>query len=53
MIKSCSCKHDFQDAKYGKGMRVHNESQGGKLSETKWSCTVCGNVKEFGSDKKK
>ena len=22
--KSCSCKSEYQDAEYGKGMRVHN-----------------------------
>ena len=28
MIRKCDCKHKFQDEKYGKGMRVHNERAG-------------------------
>jgi hypothetical protein len=36
-IAKCSCKHDFQDARYGKGNRVFNY-----CSKTdKWRCTVC------------
>jgi len=23
-IKACKCKHEYQDNKYGKGKRVHN-----------------------------
>jgi len=38
MIKRCNCKHDFQDKRYGKEMRLHNltEKQGAA-----WRCTVC------------
>ena len=35
VIKLCSCKHVYQDAKYGNGMRVHN------IGKTKKCCTVC------------
>lgn len=36
-IKTCKCKHEYQDKVYGKGNRVHNP---GPKSIT---CTVCGN----------
>jgi hypothetical protein len=38
MIKSCTCKHEFQDSLYGKGMRQHTLS----LKEKTPRCTVCG-----------
>lgn len=40
MIKECKgcTPHQFQDAKYGKGIRVVNPKVGGKG----YSCTVCG-----------
>jgi len=45
VVKKCgnNCKHDYQDQKYGPGMRVHNQGKDGKLN-----CTVCGgtNVKK-------
>lgn len=40
-IKKCECKHEYQDKKYGKGMRVFNYS---KKHDT-WRCTVCGSHK--------
>lgn len=36
-ILKCTCEHEFQDKRYGKGMRVHNE----KASKGYWVCTVC------------
>jgi len=42
-IKRCVCEHKYQDKKYGKGLRVHTEAQGGK--STKATCTVCASVK--------
>lgn len=36
-IVKCSCKHDFQDEKYGKGNRVANLSKDDKTC----TCTVC------------
>lgn len=39
LIKKCSCKHAYQDQKYGKGNRVFNcKLDRGKLP----TCTVCG-----------
>ena len=35
------CKHDYQDAKYGKNMRVHNYAE----KAIAWRCTVCLNEK--------
>ncbi len=35
-IKKCSCEHEFQDERYGKGLRVHNLKKEGKPV-----CTVC------------
>jgi hypothetical protein len=32
----CTCWHEWQDERYGKGGRVHNEG------EDEWVCTVCG-----------
>lgn len=42
-IKSCTCKNDYQDQKYGKSMRVHNKyiKDGGGFR-----CTVCGAQKQ-------
>lgn len=38
-ILACTCKDEFQDKHYGKGMRVHNV--GGKGKERIGYCTVC------------
>jgi len=40
----CDCKHDFQDKRYGKDKRVHNQ----KADKTKFVCTVCGKEKTPG-----
>lgn len=46
MIKKCTCKHEYQDAKYGKGQRVHNSMHKGKSTgDSKQRCTVCGSEK--------
>lgn len=37
-VKRCTCKHDFQDKRYGKSLRLHNRGPNGQR------CTVCGNV---------
>jgi hypothetical protein len=42
MIKKCTCKHEYQDKKYGKGMRVANALQTSKQGAKKYRCTVCG-----------
>jgi len=39
----CKCKHEFQDKRYGKQMRVHNKAR--KQREEGWRCTVCGDKK--------
>jgi hypothetical protein len=39
-VLPCSCTNVYQDERYGKGMRVHNE--GGKKDRPSYSCTVCG-----------
>lgn len=36
-ISSCTCKHEYQDKKYGNGNRVFNPRKGGE-----YTCTVCG-----------
>lgn len=38
IVKQCSCSHSFQDKTYGKGNRLHNQSEDGKKAK----CTVCG-----------
>ena len=35
-IKKCNCKHEFQDTRYGKFMRVMNKMKNGL-----YRCTVC------------
>lgn len=41
VAKACSCKSEYQDAKYGKDQRIHNRGLKGQLT-----CTVCGSVKK-------
>ena len=51
-VMNCSCKHEFQDHQYGKGMRLFNEI--GKDQKSGYRCTVCGKeVKNNDSPKKK
>lgn len=33
----CTCVHEYQDEKYGKGNRVHNLAE----KKEEWVCTVC------------
>lgn len=42
-IQKCSCKHAYQDKRYGAGKRVFNAGAG-KENE-KYSCTVRGKEK--------
>ena len=37
----CTCKSEFQDQHYGKGIRVFNERTSGSKN-IGWRCTVCG-----------
>jgi len=39
VLAECTCKNDFQDEKYGKGIRVHNLTVGKDTREAR--CTVC------------
>jgi len=43
-IFPCSCKHAFQDERYGHGQRVHNfgPKAGPNEKMEGWRCTVCG-----------
>jgi len=47
VILRCTCRHPFQDSRYGKGMRVHNLMGAGKASSTRRQCrcTGCGTVR--------
>lgn len=38
-IKVCTCKHEFQDKRYGKSKRLHNNMN---KSLGKARCIVCG-----------
>lgn len=38
-IKHCTCKHPYQDEKYGKHKRVYNPMK----NEGMYRCTVCSN----------
>ena len=40
MIKNCTCKHDYQDEKYGKGRRVFNQLAKATGAQ-EYRCTVC------------
>jgi len=45
-VKKCYCASTFQDARYGKGRRVHNalgKDRSGNAGGTR--CTVCGDTK--------
>lgn len=48
-VLPCSCEHAYQDATYGKGMRLFNEI--GKDQKGGYRCTVCG--KEFNNSTSK
>ena len=48
MIIKCACESEFQDSKYGKGNRVHNETMKGA-----YRCTICGQTKQVGATEKK
>lgn len=36
-VTKCSCKSEYQDARYGEGKRLHNITK-----DPKGRCTVCG-----------
>lgn len=41
-IRPCSCQSSYQDDRYGKGMRVHNERPSKVKGGERYGCTVCG-----------
>jgi len=41
MIKSCTCKNEYQDKEHGKGNRVHNPTKKVAGSKPVYRCTVC------------
>ena len=43
VIKPCTCKHEFQDKRYGQGQRVFNLCRNPKDGNAR--CTVCGKKK--------
>jgi len=51
MLKKCKCEDwksaaaDYQNRKYGKGVRVHNPQ--GARNRGKCRCTVCGDEKSI------
>ena len=44
-VMGCSCKHSFQDGKYGVGMRYHTHKRSTKIAGGEWMCSVCGKVR--------
>lgn len=49
-LKTCQCKHEYQDKAYGYGIRLMNV--GGTKDSPKYSCTVCGNQPKSSVTKK-
>lgn len=43
VVRICTCKHEYQDKKYGPGKRVHNVAAGKSSHSCK--CTVCSSTK--------
>jgi hypothetical protein len=44
-VLGCNCKHEFQDQRYGKGMRLHNQKNSKTAGVNEWRCTVCKSEK--------
>ena len=48
-ILRCSCKHPWQDSRYGNGLRVFNRTKLDRGSsgtvESSYKCTVCNSYK--------
>jgi hypothetical protein len=45
VIMRCTCKHAFQDQRYGAQMRVHNV-MAGKTTTVRARCTICCTVRD-------
>lgn len=46
-IMACKCESEFQDKRYGNGLRVHNKCGSAAKSKNQsstitWRCTICG-----------
>lgn len=41
----CKCVSEYQDKRYGTGMRVHNAKKSTEKSKGGFRCTVCGDSK--------
>jgi len=39
----CDCEHKYQDAKYGKKVRVMNKMDNA-MGGNRYKCTVCGRI---------
>ncbi len=37
----CECKHEYQDQKYGKGIRLANKTKFVHVENEVYRCTVC------------
>jgi hypothetical protein len=44
-IIKCKCEHEYQDAKYGAGLRVHHYAPSANSKNGGWRCTVCESIK--------
>lgn len=40
-IIRCSCPHEYQDQRYGKGRRVMNPTRKGDDKKKQYRCSVC------------
>ncbi len=49
MVLSCTtgegCEHEYQDQRYGRGMRVHESCGEEGQNRGSATCTVCGRVR--------
>ena len=46
-VMPCSCAHEYQDRKFGKGRRLCNPTMKMSLKDrvTTYRCTVCGSLR--------
>lgn len=47
VIATCTCSHEDQDKRYGKGRRVMNEVERKEGRAAEARCTVCGKVQGY------
>lgn len=46
MILKCTCKHEYQDRRYGPMLRVHNALLRDKGEAQYYRCTICKTVRD-------